>query len=95
VDVSLGDVSINKVPFLVAADNGLYEKNGLEVHQFITPGAAEDARSSGVNVPAEYIRENAGAVPIAIGGGAPMIYGRVTRGGPHRVIAKVMYSSAP
>lgn len=86
VDVSLGDVSINKVPFLVAADNGFYEKNGLEVHQFITPGAAEDARNSGVNVPAEYIRENAGAVPIAVGGGAPMMYGHITRGGPHRVV---------
>jgi ABC-type nitrate/sulfonate/bicarbonate transport system substrate-binding protein len=86
VDVSLGDVSINKVPFLVAADDGLYAKNGLDVHQFITAGAAEDARNSGVSVPADFVRENAGTVPIAIGGGAPMIYGHVTRGSLHRVV---------
>ena len=33
VDVSLADVSINKVPQLVAADQGLYAKYGLNVHQ--------------------------------------------------------------
>ena len=39
VDVALGDVSLNKVSFLIAADAGIYAKNGLDVHQFITPGA--------------------------------------------------------
>src|SRR6187551_755721 len=34
VELSLGDVSLNKVAFLVAADNGIYEKNGLKVRQF-------------------------------------------------------------
>ena len=33
VDVSFGDVSINKVPQLVAADQGLSAKYGLNVHQ--------------------------------------------------------------
>ena len=54
IDVSLGDVSINKVPFLIAADAGIYAKNGLEVHQYITPTAAAAARESGVIVPPEY-----------------------------------------
>src|SRR5437879_3741136 len=36
VDVSLGDVSINKVPPLVAADQGLSAKYGLDVHQTIS-----------------------------------------------------------
>jgi len=40
VDVALGDISVNKVPFLVAADAGIYAKYGLDVHQFNTPGAA-------------------------------------------------------
>src|SRR5688500_11650368 len=53
VDVALGDVTINKVPFLMAADSGLYARNGLAVRQFVTPEAAEMARRSGVVVPAE------------------------------------------
>jgi NitT/TauT family transport system substrate-binding protein len=73
VDVALGDVSINKVPFLIAADAGIYRTNGLEVHQFITPGAAEDARGSGVVVPPEYVRAEVEAAPIAVGGGSPVI----------------------
>jgi NitT/TauT family transport system substrate-binding protein len=86
VDVSLGDVSINKVPFLVAADAGLYAKHGLDVHQFITPGAAADARNSGIIVPETYVRQDISAAPIAVGGGAPMIYRAVNSGGLHRVI---------
>src|SRR5438105_15734808 len=74
VDVALGDVSLNKVPFLVAADAGIYAKNGLDVHQFITPAAAEVARRSGVIVPPGYIKADIAAAPIDIGGGSPMIY---------------------
>src|SRR5947209_10897551 len=73
LDVALGDVSINKVPFLIAADNGIYARNGLDVHQFITPAAAAAVRASGVNVPPEYVRPESGDAPITIGGGAPMI----------------------
>jgi NitT/TauT family transport system substrate-binding protein len=80
VDVSLGDVSINKVPFLVAADAGLYAKYGLEVHQFITPAAAAVARNSGVVVPDGYVRAEGGA-PIVVGGGSPTMYRAVTRDG--------------
>ena len=74
LDVALGDVSLNKVPFLIAADAGLYAKNGLDVHLFITPGAAEVARHSGVVVPAQYVKADIGNAPIDIGGGSPMIY---------------------
>ena len=37
LEVALGDVSLNKVPFLIAADAGIYARNGLDVRQFITP----------------------------------------------------------
>jgi NitT/TauT family transport system substrate-binding protein len=74
LDVALGDVSLNKVSFLIAADAGIYAKNGLDVHQFITPGAAEVARNSGVVVPKEYVKQDIGNAPISIGGGSPMIY---------------------
>ncbi|HYM18951.1 MAG TPA: ABC transporter substrate-binding protein [Micropepsaceae bacterium] len=87
LDVALGDVSLNKVPFLIAADAGLYAKNGLDVHQFITPGAAEVARNSGVVVPEQYVKKDIGSAPIDIGGGSPMIY-RVANDpkGIHRVL---------
>jgi NitT/TauT family transport system substrate-binding protein len=88
VDVSLGDVSINKVPQLVAADQGIYAKYGLEVHQTISAGAARTAAASGVVVPEGYVSQEAGArAPIEVGGGSPMIYGFVTNArGPARVI---------
>ena len=74
VDVALGDVSLNKVSFLIAADAGIYARNGLEVHQYITPGAAQVARNSGVIVPPENVKADIGNAPIAVGGGSPMIY---------------------
>ena len=86
VDVGLGDITINKVPFLMAADNGIYEQNGLAVNQFITPAAAELARRSGVIVPPETIREDIESAPLAVGGGSPAIYNAVYSGGIDRVI---------
>jgi NitT/TauT family transport system substrate-binding protein len=87
IDVSLGDVSINKVPFLIAADAGIYAKNGLEVHQFITPTAAATAQASGVTVPPEYINAHIGEAPIVVGGGSPTITRYVAKpGSPLHVI---------
>jgi hypothetical protein len=34
VTVELGDVSLTKPPFIMAADNGIYERNGLKVSEF-------------------------------------------------------------
>src|SRR6188508_3584766 len=75
LEVSLGDVSLNKVAFLVAADNGIYEKNGLKVRQFITANAASRIKRSGVNVPPEFVGTMAeeGSAPLSIGGGSPLI----------------------
>src|SRR5262245_12371803 len=83
VEVSLGDVSINKVPQLVAADQGIYAKYGLDVHQTISQGAARAAAGSGVVVPEAYVNRTPGAdAPIEVGGGSPMIYGVVNNGRP-------------
>ena len=71
--VGLGDVSLNKIPFVAAYEGGIYKKNGLEVEQFITPSAAEVARRSGVTVPKEFIRAGGRDTPIVIGGGSPLI----------------------
>src|SRR5678816_4484082 len=74
LDVALGDVSLNKVSFLIAADAGIYAKNGLDVRQYITPGAAQVARNSGVMVPEQYIKADIGNAPLSVGGVSPMMY---------------------
>ncbi len=86
VDVGLNDITINKVAFLIAADNGIYERNGLKVHQFITPEAAELARRSGVVVPPETVRADTDRSPIVVGGASPTIYGAVHKGEIDRVV---------
>ena len=40
IRVSLGDVSLNKLIFVIAQEEGIYKKNGLEIEQYITPRAA-------------------------------------------------------
>jgi len=68
--VALGDVEIQKVPFMIAQDQGIYEKNGLDAEVYFTTGAAEFARRSGVNVAEQYVK--ADAAPITISGGTPL-----------------------
>src|SRR5258705_13478764 len=70
LEVGLGDVSLNKLMFVIAAETGIYKKNGLDVAQFISPSAAEVVRRSGVDVPKEFVRNVPG--DINIGGGSPM-----------------------
>jgi NitT/TauT family transport system substrate-binding protein len=72
VSVELGDVSLTKLPFVMAAEAGIYRRNGLEVRQYITPRAAELIRhSSGLVVPKEFVGTGLG--DINIGGGSPTI----------------------
>ncbi|GAA3068299.1 hypothetical protein GCM10010464_35690 [Pseudonocardia yunnanensis] len=79
LSVSLGDVSLNKVAFLVAADNGIYQKYGLDVHEFITAGAADRIRRSGITVPDEFVSRSGGDdAQISVGGGSPLIYSMTT-----------------
>jgi NitT/TauT family transport system substrate-binding protein len=72
VTVELGDVSLTKLPFVMAAEAGIYQRNGLEVRQYITPNAAELIRkSAGLVVPRDFV--GAGAGDINIGGGSPTL----------------------
>lgn len=89
VQMSLGDVSLNKVPFLVAQDHGIYAKNGLTVRQFITEQAATRIKRSGVVVPADFIgtEQEEDEAPLSIGGGSPLIVKMTTDARtPRRVI---------
>src|ERR1043166_880664 len=71
--VGLGDVSLNKIPFVAAYEAGIYKKNGLDVEQSVTPAADEAARRTGAIVPPEMVRSGGKETPIVIGGGSPMI----------------------
>src|SRR5258708_179817 len=72
ITVELGDVSLTKLPFVMAAEAGIYKRNGLEVRQYITPNAAESIRrSAGLVVPKDFVGSGAG--DINIGGGSPTL----------------------
>jgi NitT/TauT family transport system substrate-binding protein len=72
ISIELGDVSLTKLPFVMAAEAGIYKRNGLDARQYITPRAAELIRqSSGVIVPKEFVGTGVG--DINIGGGSPTI----------------------
>jgi NitT/TauT family transport system substrate-binding protein len=78
VVVRLTDVSINKVPYIVAKEEGIFAKHGLDADLYITAGAAQTVRASGVNVPAQYVRPDEGEADISTGGGSPTIVARTT-----------------
>lgn len=73
--VEMGDVSINKIPFLIALDRGLYEKYGLDVD--MVP-FGEDAANVHKIKGREKHRRDIDA-DIRVGGGAPMLVGRANR----------------
>ena len=85
ITVELGDVSLTKLPFIMAADYGIYERNALKVRQYITPSAAKAVEARGVKVPPENIGREEGN--INIGGGSPtMVRMHSVATAPHRVI---------
>jgi ABC-type nitrate/sulfonate/bicarbonate transport system substrate-binding protein len=76
--VRLTDVSINKVPYIVAKEEGIFAKHGLDVDLYITSGAAATVKASGVDVPAQYVRADEGDVDLSTSGGSPVIVARTT-----------------
>ena len=91
VTVELGDVSLTKLPVLLAADNGIFQRNGLAVDMFITPSAAAVVRGEGVIVPPQNIRAGGPPPDIDIGGGSPMVVASTTIATyPRRIILATM-----
>lgn len=75
VKVEMGDVSINKIPFLIALDEGLFEKYGLDVDMVpFGEHAADVHRIEGREKHRRDIDPD-----IRVGGGAPMLVGRANR----------------
>jgi NitT/TauT family transport system substrate-binding protein len=84
--VRMSDVSINKVPFLVALDQGLYAKHGLDVTMI--PFSESAAKVHGLpDKVAPEIRKLAAEAHFSIGGGAPGMVTKATESQPNdRVI---------
>ena len=51
----MGDVSANKFPFILAKDQGMYKKNGLNVVPKFSPGSVATINKSGIEVAPENI----------------------------------------
>ena len=75
VKVEMGDVSINKIPFLMALDEGIFDKHGLAVD--MVPFGADAAEVHKIKGREKHRREI--DPDIRVGGGSPMIVGRVNR----------------
>ena len=79
VRVAMGDVSINKVPHLVALDNGLFDKYGLDIT--LRPFSRDAAESHGV--PADVLDTiPEGEWDMSVGGGAPGMISRANSSHP-------------
>lgn len=79
----MGDVSANKFPFVLAYDEGLFEKNGIRVTPKFSPGSVRTINRSGIEVAPENIYDPDGDDPytIAVSGTGPTIVGIATRAG--------------
>ena len=77
----LGDVSLNKLPFVMAYEEGIYERNGLNVKPMFSRGSVDIIRRSGVNIPEEFIITGSTQTQIKIGGASPTIIRLTTRAG--------------
>lgn len=81
IQLLLGDVSLNKLPFVMALEEGVYSRNGLNVTPKFSRGSVEIIRRSGVDIPEEYIHNGATRPLVKIGGAAPHITRLTTRAG--------------
>jgi NitT/TauT family transport system substrate-binding protein len=81
LNLMLGDVSLNKLPFVMAYEEGIYRKNGLDLVPMFTPGSVEIIRRSGIDVPDEFIASPGDDTPIKVSGASPTIVRLVTQAG--------------
>lgn len=81
VKLMLGDVSMNKLPFVMAYDEGIFRDNGLDLIPMFTKGSVDIIRKSGINVPDEFILNEGEETPIKVGGASPTYVRLTTRAG--------------
>ncbi len=77
----LGDVSMNKLAFIIAYDKGIYKKHGIDIIPKFTQGSVDIIRRSGIIVPDEFILESGEYTELCICGTSPSIVSLTTRAG--------------
>ncbi len=55
--IALTPPSANRIVFLVAEDEGIFEKNGLDVELYVPANAAASARRDGLEIPSHAIQD--------------------------------------
>ncbi len=81
IKLRLGDVSLNKLPFILAYDAGIYKKNGIDVVPMFTQSSVNTIRRSGIDVPEQFILKSGDETPICICGSSPAIVRLATEAG--------------
>ena len=81
IKLRLGDVSLNKLPFILAYDTGIYKRNGIDVLPMFTQESVNTIRRSGIEVPDEFVLKNSDETPICICGSSPTIVSLTTEAG--------------
>lgn len=81
ITLLLGDVSLNKLPFIMAYEEGIFEKNGLHIQPLFSQGSVDIIRASGVEIDDSLIIADGVQPPIKIGGASPTITRLTTKAG--------------
>jgi hypothetical protein len=68
LSIALNPPSANRIVFLIAHDEGIFEKYGVDVELYVPAGAAAGVRRDGMIIPADVIKDQSpGADHIATG----------------------------
>src|SRR5690606_33544815 len=73
MQIALTDISTHKIPFLVAADEGIFEKYGVPVEFYLTPHAAIKGDGDGIRPNWTLVKDPETRAPISTGGGTGLI----------------------
>lgn len=85
--VPLTDVSTNKLPYIVAEEEGIFEKYGLNIKLYLTPHAALKGAGDGMDPNRDFVMDPETDRLLSTGGGVGLVVGRVTEGGDRVVLA--------
>ena len=67
LNVQMVEVDSTKLPALIAADEGIFQKNGLSVNLYIATGARDVSLRRDIHIPEQFVRDDRTA-PIVMGG---------------------------
>jgi ABC-type nitrate/sulfonate/bicarbonate transport system substrate-binding protein len=84
------EASLNKLIFVVASEEGIFKKNGLDVQIFILPVTSDGEKRSGIQIASQYLRAADDNAPIVIFGGGVTIVNMMTNA---RAVKRVILAS--